>query len=303
METTESLRDPLEALEKQTQALEHQTRVEGLKLNYRHLFSEFLQGKGIEIGALNNPFRVPARARVRYVDKFSPEELATTYPGLTTHRIRVPDIVCKTGELNTIENQSLDFIIASHVLEHADNPLHLLYAWHRKLKTGGLLLLVLPDSRFTFDRGRPLTSLEHLLWDFEHCGTQLKELLDLSHIAECNLNMHDTLDMDSALQLAKTILKTSRDTHFHVWDYYSFRHQLDTLISEFGLPYRIKRAACDERIEMLFLLNAVAASGASTAYNALGAPQQGREGFKQRNRAFSRVWHKISSLSAHSRKG
>jgi SAM-dependent methyltransferase len=267
-----------------------------METNYRYVFSEFLRGNGIEIGALNNPFRVPDKARVRYVDKFTAEEMSKTYPDVPTHQIRVPDIVCKTGELNAIEDNSLDFIIACHVLEHADDPLRMLYTWHRKLKTGALLLLVLPDSRFTFDRGRPLTSLEHLLWDFERRGTSLKELTDLSHIAECNLNMHDSLDVDSALELAKTILRTSRDTHFHVWTYDSFRRQLDTLISEFGLPYRIKRSACDEKFEMLFLLNAVATSGDPIAFDALGVSQRSREGFREPIRIFSRLLHKITSL-------
>jgi SAM-dependent methyltransferase len=226
-------------------------------INYRFLFSELLSGDGIEIGALNNPFRVPAGTRVRYVDKCSADELAGTYPGIPVGQIRVPDIVCNTGELKTIDDMSLDFIIASHVLEHSDNPLQLLYSWHRKLKTNGVLLLVLPDSRFTFDRGRPLTSLEHLLWDFRNPGTQVKELSDLAHIAECNLNMHEALNVDSALELAKTILKTTRDTHFHVWTFDTFKSQLETAISSTGLPYRINRAACDEKFEMLFLLAAL----------------------------------------------
>jgi len=229
-----------------------------MSTNYRQLFAKYLHGDGIEIGALHNPFWVPPEAHVRYVDKHSPAELAQTYPDVPATQIRVPDIVCKTGDLDPIENNSLDFVIASHILEHSDNPLKLLCTWHRKLKVGGSLLLVLPDSRFTFDLGRPLTSLEHLIWDFRNYGSQLKELTDLAHIAECNLNMHDSLNVDSSLELAKTILRTSRDTHFHVWTYDSFQKQLNAMITEYGLPYRVARAACDEKIEMLFLLDAVA---------------------------------------------
>jgi SAM-dependent methyltransferase len=244
-------------------SLEPEAGVASQPIDYRYAFSELLEGDGIEIGALHNPFRVPPGRNVKYVDKFTADEVARIYPDVPLQEIRVPDIVCSTGDLDAIEDESLGFIIASHVLEHSDNPLRLLQTWRRKLKIGGKLLIALPDCRFTFDRGRPLTSLEHLLWDFRNHGTQLKDLSDLGHIAECNLNMHESLDVESALELAKTILKKSRDTHFHVWTYDSFRSQLVAIISELGLLYRIDESACDEKLEMLFLLRAVSPTPAT----------------------------------------
>ena len=69
-----------------------------------------------------------------------------------------------------LPDNTLDYLVSSHVLEHLPDPLAALHEWHRVLRPGGLLYLVVPDKRFTFDEPRPLTSAEHLLRDF-HEGT------------------------------------------------------------------------------------------------------------------------------------
>lgn len=43
------------------------------------------------------------------------------------------------------EDESLDFIFASHVLEHITDPIATLKEWHRTLKVGGHMLLFLPN--------------------------------------------------------------------------------------------------------------------------------------------------------------
>jgi ubiquinone/menaquinone biosynthesis C-methylase UbiE len=61
---------------------------------------------------------------------------------------------------------SYDFLLSSHMLEHGANPIRVLMEWRRLLKPRGHLLLVLPDGRHTYDRRRPITTLEHLMNDF-----------------------------------------------------------------------------------------------------------------------------------------
>src|ERR1051325_1041366 len=63
-------------------------------------------------------------------------------------------------------DNSLDYVVASHVLEHVANPVAALAEWHRVLGPEGIIYLVVPDRRHTWDRGRPLTSVEHMLDDF-----------------------------------------------------------------------------------------------------------------------------------------
>lgn len=61
---------------------------------------------------------------------------------------------------------SLDYLCASHVIEHLPNPTYGMLEWHRVLRPGGLLYLVIPDKRFTFDVARATTSAEHLITEF-----------------------------------------------------------------------------------------------------------------------------------------
>jgi SAM-dependent methyltransferase/uncharacterized protein YbaR (Trm112 family) len=66
---------------------------------------------------------------------------------------------------------TLDYLCSSHVLEHLPDPIAALHEWHRVLRPGGLLYLVVPDKRFTFDEPRPVTTVEHFLRDFEEGTT------------------------------------------------------------------------------------------------------------------------------------
>jgi SAM-dependent methyltransferase len=225
--------------------------------NLRARFAAGLRGRGVEIGALASPLWLPPGASVTYVDKFDYDKLCMHNPDVPAAEICRPELVCDTATLDGLDDASCDFLIACHLLEHAHDPIRALLAWQRVLKPGGLALCIVPDARYTFDRGRPLTSLEHLLWDYANAGTELKRLSDLAHVAECNLNMHDSLDSETAVELARKILGDSYDTHFHVWTYDTFRAQLATLIADYGLPFTVRDGACDEQVEMLFLLEAL----------------------------------------------
>jgi SAM-dependent methyltransferase len=225
--------------------------------NLRADFITLLRGRGAEIGPLHNPSPVPAGCDVVYVDKFDVERLRELNPDVPPGQIVAPDVICDAVLLDAFRDGELDFLIASHVIEHVHNPLKALLAWRRVLRPGGLVLCIVPDGRYTFDAGRPFTPFEHLLWDYENDGRPLKRLSDLFHIAECNLNLQDDLTPETAVDLARAILEKSYDTHFHVWSYVSFTNHLHRLIDDHGLSFRIAKSACDDRLEMLFLLEAV----------------------------------------------
>jgi predicted SAM-dependent methyltransferase len=125
-----------------------------------------LHGHGIEIGALWRRFPVPPGARVWYADRLSAGALAEHYPELKG-RILPSDLVADAAQL-PVASASLDFLIASHLLEHLPFPLAALRAWHDTLRPGGVLLLKIPDKRYTFDAPRERTSLAHLLQEYEH---------------------------------------------------------------------------------------------------------------------------------------
>jgi len=222
----------------------------------RYQFATYLRGDGIELGPLHEPYPQLPDGRVTYVDKFDYEELCRTNPDVPVEAIVRPTILADAHDLAPIKDGSISFIIASHVFEHLHNPLRALHTWRRSLVDGGVVLLVVPDARRTFDLGRPLTTLDHLLWDYENDPSPLKTLSDVHHIAECNLNMHDDLDVEKALDLAQAIARETYNTHFHVWTHETLVAQLTTLCRDWSLPFAIKEAASDD-VESVLVLEAL----------------------------------------------
>jgi hypothetical protein len=77
-------------------------------------------------------------------------------------------------------DHALDYVIASHVLEHVANPVAALAEWYRVLRPGGIIYLVVPDRRATWEHMRELTPVAHLLEDFVRGTTAC----DPTHIDE-----------------------------------------------------------------------------------------------------------------------
>jgi SAM-dependent methyltransferase len=123
---------------------------------------------GLEIGAHLNP--VPG------LDPFYTDSVAS-FAG-TEGKV---DFLSDATAL-PIPDNSLDYLCSSHVLEHIPNPLAALFEWHRVLKPGGKLYLVVPDKRYTFDCAREITSARHILDDFFFKATSLTRVLP--HIDE-----------------------------------------------------------------------------------------------------------------------
>lgn len=119
---------------------------------------------GVEIGAWKSP--VPGLTPI-YVDRyaeFGGEPCRADYQGDAT---ALP-----------FHDHSLDYVVTSHVLEHVANPIAALVEWCRVLRPGGIIYLLVPDRRLTWDRFRTPTTVEHLCEDFAR-GTTAS---DATHI-------------------------------------------------------------------------------------------------------------------------
>ncbi|HRJ46989.1 MAG TPA: methyltransferase domain-containing protein [Opitutaceae bacterium] len=120
--------------------------------------------------------------------------------------------------LHGIADAGYDFLLSSHCLEHVANPLAALREWHRVVRPGGHLVLILPDPVHTFDHRRPVTTLAHLQEDFAR-GTGED---DLTHLDEI-LTLHD-LRRDPWAGSAAAFAGRSRHNaenrclHHHVFD-------------------------------------------------------------------------------------
>jgi len=121
--------------------------------------------RGLEIGPLHSPLVAKTDGDVSYVDFYSTEELRRRYEANTQMRLHLDEIVdvdyvIKEGTSlaeATKEKGPFDYIIASHVIEHVANPI----GWFKDASSvvvpEGLISLVVPDKRFTFDVNRETT--------------------------------------------------------------------------------------------------------------------------------------------------
>lgn len=121
-------------------------------------------------------------------------------------------------DLVSIQNCKYDFVISCHNLEHIANSIKALKEWLRVIKIDGYLLVIVPNRDNTFDHGRNITTLDHLIDDYVN---QIGEH-DLSHLTEI-LSLHD-LSMDKAAGDFESFYKRSkqnfinRSLHQHVFD-------------------------------------------------------------------------------------
>ena len=146
----------------------------------REISTSRLRGSGIEFGAGTGPMAVPLHCDVKFADLFSNEDLTTRAYTAQGSDFAPLSYVMGMEDMSQITDGSLDFVIACHVIEHLRSPLRAFEQVYRKLKPGGQYVLVVPDKCLTFDRDRELTTLDHLLADYEDPSAER----DLPHYFE-----------------------------------------------------------------------------------------------------------------------
>ena len=118
---------------------------------------------GIEIGALDRPLVHPGDGPVLYVDHADTPTLRQKYagdPGVNMDTLVEVDAIWGANTLrealqaraaNPDTPVLVDYVIASHVVEHVPDLVGWLDEIHEVLKPNGELRLAVPDRRFTFD--------------------------------------------------------------------------------------------------------------------------------------------------------
>jgi SAM-dependent methyltransferase len=191
----------------------------------REISASKLSGTGVEFGAGANPYPVPMDCRVKYADLLTAEQLESElYPGQVCHDLIMPDLQSDFDTFNGIEDESMDFIIGCHVIEHTKSPISVIKNAYQKLRPGGQLVLVIPDKEKTFDRARELTTLDHLVLDHESPD----RARDYDHYIDFYTNA--TAYNTPADQLQATIQENFDKEfaiHYHVWNYKSFSSMVD----------------------------------------------------------------------------
>ena len=197
----------------------------------RHVLAHcYLHGNGLEIGALHHPLGVPAEAHVRYVDRLSVEDLRMHYPELAALPLVPLDFVDNGETLTKVPDQSQDFVIANHFLEHCEDPIKTLGTFFRVLRSGGVLYLAVPEKTHTFDRDRPVTTLAHL-WADHRLGVSRSRR---EHYQEWVRLVDKVIDPLKAEESARRLEAIQYSIHFHVWDQLDWLEFVQAMLSQFS---------------------------------------------------------------------
>jgi hypothetical protein len=123
--------------------------------------------RGLEIGAFDLPFILPDEADVSFADYQSTAqllELARRTEGHSSDCVVPVNYLLGTNDWSAVPTD-FDWVAAAHVIEHAPSMIDWLHRIADRLNPGGILFLVIPDKRYTFDYFRPETSLGKILTD------------------------------------------------------------------------------------------------------------------------------------------
>jgi SAM-dependent methyltransferase len=104
-----------------------QTKASKRRLSNPFFIDECFIGNGIDIGAGPDPIS------------------KTLFPNIQS----VKDWDLKDGDaqyMKTVEDGTFDFVNSSHCLEHMVNPYTALYNWIRICKSGGYIIITIPDE-------------------------------------------------------------------------------------------------------------------------------------------------------------
>lgn len=128
-------------------------------------------GRGLEIGALASPVVTKAQGEVYYVDHADREALQAKYANDEHMKTRLDEIVevdfvLQPGQAlsDAVASKApYDYIIASHLIEHIPDIVGWLADVSSLLTAGGVLSLVIPDKRYSFDINRSVTEISDVV--------------------------------------------------------------------------------------------------------------------------------------------
>jgi SAM-dependent methyltransferase len=220
--------------------LGHLLDSEARKLDRARIAAMYLQGEGIEIGALNAPLEVSPDVLVRYVDRMPEDSLRQQYPWFDDMPLVRVDIVDDFHKLLSIADASQDFVIANGVLEHLENPLLAMKNMLRVVKEGGIIYICVPDKRYTFDRDRPVTPLKHLFRDYDGQPDRPREV----DFEEYACLVEKIKGDEEVKRRTKELMETDYSIHFHVWTQTEILEFLVAVKRWMKLPFNVELIYC-----------------------------------------------------------
>jgi len=186
----------------------------------------------LEIGAFTAPTVSPNEANIKFLDCFSTTELVekVRHSGGDPSAVVEVDYVCRDDNYVAVIKDTFDVIIANHVFEHIDHSIRWLQMMRTMLHQDGILFLVLPDKKYSFDKFRPDTPVSHLLFEYLAEGQDVSTIhnfetalyYDLGYIGSSN-DPNQKLDLEN---LKRAIRPSHPGVHRHVFQAETFEDRL-----------------------------------------------------------------------------
>ena len=254
------------------------------------------QGIGLEIGALNAPLLKKSDHQVLYVDYATTEVVRANQfdPAVNPVDIVEVDIVWGATPLREAVGRPVDYIVASHVIEHVPDLIGWLGELHAALRPGGMLGLAVPDKRFTFDALRKDSTLAeaveaHLLAYRQPSLRQVFDVcwqgvaVDAGKAWSGDFRPGDARDetlgrIPGAYNLAESLVRKPRYNDAHCWVFTpaSFLDLIEEFAALGAFPFAIEAFHPSQpgEIEFQLRLRALAAGEDGTAIASIRAARQ-----------------------------
>jgi SAM-dependent methyltransferase len=228
------------------------------RLSRLGLSANFIRGEGIEIGGLNYPLPVRPGVKVRYVDRISADEHMNVLAELNRRELVQVDIIDDGETLATIADNSQDFVVANHFIEHTRNPILAIRNAVRVLKKDGIFFMAMPDKRYTFDIGRRITTAEHLLKDYQEGPEGSEEEHWHDFVSHTDHSDHCKNEQDIQ-QVIHQLRESNFSIHYHVWDHHAMLGLLLTLKDKLQFPFEIEMSLAPQQggNEAIFILRKI----------------------------------------------
>ena len=137
--------------------------------------------------------------------------------------------ICDATTMNVYADESFDYVYASHVLEHLDDPVTAIRHWYRICKVGGHVIISVPH-RDLYERKRTLPSR----WNLDHRYFYLPKGCDPPHTFSMEGILHQAGIVDYKMTVIDTATNADRPEEHNN--------------GEFSIEVIIKRHAADESI-------------------------------------------------------
>ncbi|MEO0461008.1 MAG: methyltransferase domain-containing protein [Myxococcota bacterium] len=214
------------------------------------------QSSILEIGAFDQPTYSSSEAQIEFMDYFETEDLkrvASRQPARDPERIVPITYLCKEKRFSCAVNKNFDAVIAHHVIEHVPDMLSWFSELEQLLKPNGVILLSIPDRRFTFDYLRAETDPV----EFVRCQDEdldrptvwhvMRELFLTRPIRSADVwqgRLDDKLkknrfSLSEAEHRAHDAVLRDPDVHCHVFSFPTFARLLDDLIDAHRVSLRL----------------------------------------------------------------